>query len=346
MASQFQHQRLPVVTWKHRDKKVVLLRSSSFVPSSITRKTVSSSALAGIRNPAAAKQAKIAAANAGSGTNPGGIGVYNAEVENYLLQFLLIEKSDKPSTALVHQISMPPETMEFDRVGSLQRGQQLYSADSSDSIDSGVGADTTSADRPHQPQIRGRAATFDVYKIRNRVGSKVAQITKYTQEVLANKPQEKNSKGSPSVKRLLSIKRKGSGSPQPSRRSLVEVARVYEFNGSNPSSPNSVFVTENGDLTKRPKEEVDSGVTPVKNTTPRSADSSPQGSPKLQQSKKIRGHKRAKSSDNIDDLKGIELAEIEMTEKQSSSSQSSLVPVSPIDWEAVGNERTEDKVRT
>ena len=67
VASQFQHQRLPVVTWKHPDKKVVLLRSSSFVPCSIAKKTVSSSALAGIRHPSAAKLAKAAAANAASG---------------------------------------------------------------------------------------------------------------------------------------------------------------------------------------------------------------------------------------------------------------------------------------
>ena len=50
-----------------------------------------------------------------------------------------------------------------------------------------------------------------------------------------------------------------------------------------------------------------------------------------------------RSSDNIADLKGIELADIEMTE-----SESSLIrPLSPIDWEAVGNNsngRTEDKV--
>ena len=67
VASQFQHQRLPVVTWKHPNKKVVLLRSSSFVPCSIAKKSVSSSALAGIRHPSVAKQAKIAAANAASG---------------------------------------------------------------------------------------------------------------------------------------------------------------------------------------------------------------------------------------------------------------------------------------
>ena len=95
-----------------------------------------------------------------------GIGVYNAEVENYLLQFLLVEKSNKLTTALIHQISMPPETMEFDRASLLRRGQ-LNSADSSDSINSGVGGDTTSSvdGGLHQPQIRGRAASFDVYKI-------------------------------------------------------------------------------------------------------------------------------------------------------------------------------------
>jgi hypothetical protein len=55
-----------------------------------------------------------------------------------------------------------------------------------------------------------------------------------------------------------------------------------------------------------------------------------------------------RSSDNIADLKNIDLSEIEVTEKQSLSSESSLVrPLSPIDWEAVGNNsRTEDKVHT
>lgn len=53
-----------------------------------------------------------------------------------------------------------------------------------------------------------------------------------------------------------------------------------------------------------------------------------------------------RSSDNIADLKSIELGEIEVTEKQSLSSESSLIrPLSPIDWEAVGNtSRTDDKV--
>jgi hypothetical protein len=70
------------------------------------------------------------------GPNPSGIGVYNAEVENYLLQFLLVERSDKLTTTLFHQISMPPgETKEFNRADSLRRGQ-LNSADSLDSIDS------------------------------------------------------------------------------------------------------------------------------------------------------------------------------------------------------------------
>ena len=33
--------------------------------------------------------------------------MYNAEVENYILQFLLIEDRNKPTTALIHQISIP-----------------------------------------------------------------------------------------------------------------------------------------------------------------------------------------------------------------------------------------------
>jgi hypothetical protein len=81
------------------------------------------------------------------GPNPGGIGVYNAEVENYLLQFLLVEKNDKPTTTLIHQLPRPWDSIEL---ASLVEGG------------------------PHdQPQIRGRAATFDVYKIRTHVGSKV-----------------------------------------------------------------------------------------------------------------------------------------------------------------------------
>jgi hypothetical protein len=53
-----------------------------------------------------------------------------------------------------------------------------------------------------------------------------------------------------------------------------------------------------------------------------------------------------RSSDNIADLNSIDLSEIEVTEKQNLSSESSLVrPLSPIDWEAVGNNsRTDDKV--
>ena len=33
--------------------------------------------------------------------------MYNAEVQNYILQFLLVEERDKPTTALIHQISIP-----------------------------------------------------------------------------------------------------------------------------------------------------------------------------------------------------------------------------------------------
>ncbi len=41
LASQFQLNRFPVVTWKHPRKEAVLLRSSSFVPSVIGKKKFS-----------------------------------------------------------------------------------------------------------------------------------------------------------------------------------------------------------------------------------------------------------------------------------------------------------------
>ena len=331
---------------------------------------------------AAAAAAANAAANSSSSSKPnlGGIGVYNADVENYLLQFLLVEKHDRPTSDLIHQLSMPPETMEFDRVGSLRRGQ-LNSADSSDSIDSGVGQDTATTSSmdgaaTHQPQIRGRAATFDVYKIRTRVGSKVAQITKYTQEVLASKPTQKSNKtGSPSVKRLLSTKRKSPSSPEQIHRtqkkshSLASMGEIFgSSSGSTPPlSPGSV-VMENGHIKSELKpgatgaeegvregekgkgaseEDVDASASRTENhKTPRSADSSPHTSPKFPHASKMLTHPKSKSSDNIVDLADIDLADIEMTEKQSISSESSMRPLSPIDWETIVNNKSEDKVHT
>lgn len=235
--------------------------------------------------------------------------MYNAEVENYLLQFLLIEKSEKPTSALIHEISMPPETMEFDRMGTLRRGQ-LNSAGSSDSVDSGVGGDNTftSTDGIHQPQIRGRAATFDLYKVRHRVGSKVSKVTKYTQEVLGSKLQQKGrSSGGLGMRRQLATKRRVTSSPQfnripPRRPSSAEMAEVLESSASVPSSPNCLSVLENGDVKKSRNEDgscvreveaeegVDSVESVVKNRTPRSANCSPRVSPTFPHANKITEH--------------------------------------------------------
>ena len=339
-----------------------------------------------------AKAAATAASNSPAKPNLGGIGVYNADVENYLLQFLLVEQQDRPTSDLIYQLSMPPETMEFDRVGSLRRGQ-LNSANSSDSIDSGVGPDTmamassSSASTlvdggPHQPQIRGRAATFDVYKIRTRIGSKVAQITKYTQEVLANKPTaaavQKSSKYSPSIKRLLSTKRKSPSSlqifhrSQKKSQSFMNIGEIFTSSGGGgrsgsnsitpPPSP-GIAVVENGHIKGEMKSEggqvtssnvegderkgertkahsvddIDAGSVAQRTKekkTPRSVDSSPRVSPKFSRSSKMPSQQKAKSSDNIADLTEIDLADIEMTEKQSISSELSSRPMSPLDGRA------------
>ena len=88
--------------------------------------------------------------------------------------------------------------------------------------------------------------------------------------------------------------------------------QTLESSASVPTSPNSLAMLENGDVVKskakengsicvgggeeREGEGVDSGVTTVKNRTPRSADSSPQVSPVFPHSNKIKEHmvKRAK----------------------------------------------------
>ena len=156
----------------------------------------------------------------------------------------MADKGDtKPTSSLVRQISMPPETVEFDSFSSLHKGK-LENVKHWDSVNSGVGGDSTSAGHHHhhhhQPQIRGREATIDFYKVRTRAGS--------IHEVLASKP--------------------------------------------------------------------------------RLTDSSPNESPR-----------RAKSSDNITNLSGVDMA---MIEEQSISSDSSQRAMSPIDWEAIDWEAVAD----
>ena len=55
---------------------------------------------------------------------------------------------------------------------------------------------------------------------------------------------------------------------------------------------------------------------------------------------------KAMSSDNIADFTEIDLADIEMTEKQSISSELSSRPMSPLDWESIIDNRTDEKVGT
>ena len=162
MAHQFQHNRFPVVTWKHPKKHAVLLRSSSFVPSSIAKKTVSTSALGYV-------QSSIHPGTSKDKGNVGGVGVSNIDVENYLLSVLLINQVERNQTEdtdgsnLVMQVSIPPRAIEFDP--ELQRTSSVSSTGSNQatprsehklvskqpssvsvasagSIDSGLGGDT------------------------------------------------------------------------------------------------------------------------------------------------------------------------------------------------------------
>ena len=154
MAGQFLHNRFPVVTWKHPKKNAVLLRSSSFVPCSIAKKNVG--ALTYVQNTVAHTTAKFTGDQVPG--NVGGVGVYNVEVENYLLNILLVNQTERNhllNVSLGKHVTMPPPTIVFDlaRTGSVSSfgtpNQQkrnvcdsqksISSTDSDTVVDSGAG---------------------------------------------------------------------------------------------------------------------------------------------------------------------------------------------------------------
>ena len=102
MASQFLHNRFPVVTWKHSKTGATLLRSSSFVPSSIARKTVSSGPLVAYIQTPARQVVPSAGGGASEVQNVGGVGVYNEEVEKYLQTVLSISQSERREVGRLH----------------------------------------------------------------------------------------------------------------------------------------------------------------------------------------------------------------------------------------------------
>lgn len=245
MAHQFQHNRFPVVTWKHPKKQAVLLRSSSFIPSSIAKKTVSTSALGYVQssiNPNAAKTPGDAVTG-----NVGGVGVSNIEVENYLLSVLLInqiernQKDNLDESNLVLQLSIPPRAMEFDtelhRTASASStssnlsnpatpkkdhkplSNQLSSASaasavSAGSIDSGLGGDTV------QQQVPSKAASNGGSPEANRKGKGTASklFRKFSKHGLLSSKNSKASKGA--VEKKRKTQSESSNSPEIARKSI------------------------------------------------------------------------------------------------------------------------------
>ena len=319
LAGQFQHNRFPVVTWKHPKKAAILLRSSSFVPSTIAKKkfTVGASKLL----PSSVTQ-KPSLSSDKVIQNVAGVGVYNANVENYLYDVMLISPTDKPSLDLVQHISMPPPMVEFEEELKRQGSFRGYLPPTSPSPSN----DSNEVDSDMKPpeNTRMRAATY-TYKIRNRVGSSVSQISRFVQD---------NSKllPSPPAKRKLSVRRrKMFSSPQLGKRHTMIDNTTKRLSSSSTASDISIEKTKQKDILKEGPEEEETSK-PLIKKSPRSAEVSPTATIKLT-------HKRTRSSDQIIELKAsdIDLKDIVMSEKTGSP----VSPYSPIDWEALGSE---DKV--
>lgn len=319
MATQFQHNRFPVVTWKHPKKQAVLLRSSSFVPSSIGRKTVgSSSALGNVIHPGSKPSGERGSPNLG------GVGVYNVEVENFLLSVLLVSQTERSENEqaqgdLVSHMSMPPQTMQFDPEMyrtlsvSVQRPNLHRPLGNQPSNDSGLGFDFVSG--------RARTSSFDFLSRKLRKG--ISSVSKLAKHDFGDSGSPKGSP-KPGVRRRM---RKGTSSPQlVRRRSNPEDEAEHPPLEDIPQSPTKMVSPTSVLKVEEP-------------VSPSSAPQSPQVAPaKL-------GHKRAKSMGHASDLSSsdVDLADIIMTEKRDSSMSPEKLS-NTIDWEAVGNDGTESPV--
>lgn len=326
LAGQFQCNRWPVVTWKHPKKEAVLLRSSSFVPSSIAKKKFNPGAVGAKLLPASITQKHMASDKIMQ--NKAGVGVYNTGVENYFYDLMLVTPADTPSLDLVQHISMPPETIEFEelkRQGSFRGGYHPPPSPSPSNNSSEY--DIFEQQEPEKTGIRSRAATY-TYKIRNRVGSSVSQLSRVVV------PGKKEHPKSPAVKRKLSARRKMFSSPQLPRKKGAK-----DTTDSRPSSTSSDISTEKAKWRESLKEEPEE----VEDNAMSSSDLTNRSSPTTSEHVPI-PLKRARSSDEVVDMKfgDIDLKDIVVSEKSGSPDP----PVSPIDWEAIGNDRETVKVRS
>lgn len=126
VASQFQHNRFPVVTWKHPTRQAVLLRSSSFLPSSSSPKlgplsNIQNTVLQG-KHKFMGVGGKFGVVNKDKGTpqgNLGGTGVFNIDVGGYIRGIINLSQNyrrKQQKSNLLQEISCAPETMHFDPV--------------------------------------------------------------------------------------------------------------------------------------------------------------------------------------------------------------------------------------
>ena len=235
--------------------------------------------------------------------HPGGVGLYNQEVEQYLYNFIIIEKGESPSSDLISQLSIPPQMIEFER--EFLRHDSVRNSKSSNDSDSVDG-------REMEPSIRGRAATADVYQIRRRIGSFVSQITR-------NKKAIKRKDNPPNARRFTA--KQPQTSPQFDRKSIIEIQESY-----------AATCTPKGTLERRPKSHAEGDTRKKEEEGTKSASTSPH------LSAKTLSHRRTKSSDQIIELK---LSDIDLSVREGSLSPQRTT--SPIDWEAVGNSRTDDE---
>ncbi|CAI8023621.1 Myotubularin-related protein 5 [Geodia barretti] len=125
VSSQFQHNRFPVVTWKSPSNQAVLLRSGCFVPSATPQKfgplgNLPTAVLPGKNKLIGVAGRFAGAANKEKVTHPqanGGTGVFNMDVEGYMLDILHLSQSyrrKRRKTNFLSEISRAPETMHFD----------------------------------------------------------------------------------------------------------------------------------------------------------------------------------------------------------------------------------------
>ena len=124
VATQFQHNRFPVVTWKNPNRQAVLLRSGCFVASNISQKispfgNLPNTVLQG-KTKFIGIAGKFGVSNKDKGapqTNLPGAGVFSIDVEGYIRDIMHLSQNSRRKrhkSNLIIEVSGAPEMMHFD----------------------------------------------------------------------------------------------------------------------------------------------------------------------------------------------------------------------------------------